>query len=105
MSNWSVWLVVIGAVTKLLSNVGDAALGAGLTLSTFWPTGSIKFAGSFQQFPLPSLQSAVAGIRKSWPVSFGLYGFQIGLANIPRSQIGCGTELVRTTAAASRKPS
>ena len=63
------------------------------------------FAGSLQQFPLPSLQSAVAGIRKSWPVSFRLYGFQIGLANIPRSQIGCGTELVRTTAAASRKPS
>src|SRR5690242_16038295 len=105
MSNWSVRLVVTGAVTKLLSKVGDTALGAGLTLSTFWPIGSIKFAGRLQQCPLPSLQSAVAGMRKFWPVSFRLYGFQIGLANIPRSQIGCGTELVRTTPAASRKPS
>ena len=62
----------IGEETKLLSKVGDDVFGSGLTLTTFCPTGSIRLAGIRQQFPLPSLQLAVAGIRKSWPVSLAL---------------------------------
>src|SRR5215831_11981969 len=105
ISNWLVRLRSTGALTKLLSCVGENVFGSGLTLSTFWPTGSIRLAGMRQQFPLPSLQLAVAGMRKSPPWSSGLYGFQIGVANIPSRQMACGTELSRTMAAASRRPS
>ena len=38
------------------------------------PTGSIKLAGTRQQPPCPSLHEAVAGTRKSCPVSVGLNG-------------------------------
>src|SRR5215470_6497177 len=104
MSNGFVWLRSTGAATKLLSTVGEKVFGAGATARTFWPTGSMRLAGILQQLPAPSLQSAVAGMRKSWPVSLGLKGFQMGVANIPCFQIGCGTELKRMVAAASRRP-
>src|SRR5690349_45703 len=105
ISNWLVRLRSTGAPTKLLSTVGENVFGSGLTFRIFCPTGSIRLAGIFQQLPFPSLQFAVAGIRKSLPVSVGLKGFEIGVANIPCRQIGCGTELNRMVAAASRSPS
>ena len=65
----------------------------------FFPTGSIRFGGMIQQFPLPSLHSAVAGWRKSCPVSVGLYGFEIGIVNRPCRQMGCEPEEIRTVPA------